>query len=81
MPYIYTSFSRHRHGSHFRSVWKTGTLELLCKEPAAERLQPLQDRSIIIFTRKCFLRQIVDLIRSKAKAEHIIQIKIMKLIW
>src|SRR5699024_918721 len=52
---------RHRHRPHFRSVRQAGTLELLCKEPPVEGIQPLPDYLFFIHTAKRLLCQAEDL--------------------
>ncbi len=64
----------------FRPVRQTGTFKLLRKKAADEYRQPAADGSLIIYAGKGEIRQTQDLGRCKAKADQIVQKKVMKFI-
>ena len=68
------------HTTYLRAIRQTGTLELLGKKSPIEGFQPFQDRLFIINPLKGQAGKPVDLIRCKSCTQHVIQIKIMKLI-
>src|SRR5699024_582586 len=63
---------RYGYASHFRSIGKTGTLELLGKKSGIKGLQPLHDHFRLVNAGKSRLCHAVDLTRSEMETEHLV---------